>query len=201
MGHDGDLAAPGGAVGAEEGRAHEAAADDAQAGMSRGERRLLAAMSLHAITAVYGEAGLRERLAIEAEVVAEAGRERIARALGLAARLHAGDRRQRESYLCHLLRVAIRVISGYRVRDADVVCAALLHDAVEDHAADLARVAVSMMPSGRWLRSSGTASPAWWRRSPMRRICPAATGTRATASMLRPACGPTRGPGSSRPLT
>lgn len=43
------------------------------------------------------------------------------------------DRRQREPYLNHLLRVAIRVISHYGVRDAEVVCAALLHDAVEDH--------------------------------------------------------------------
>jgi hypothetical protein len=34
--------------------------------------------------------------------------------------------------------VAIRVISHYGVRDADVVCAALLHDAVEDHADQLA---------------------------------------------------------------
>jgi (p)ppGpp synthase/HD superfamily hydrolase len=37
-----------------------------------------------------------------------------------------------------LLRVAIRIISHYRVRDADVACAALLHDAVEDHADGLA---------------------------------------------------------------
>jgi len=55
----------------------------------------------------------------------------------LASRLHAADRRQREPYVNHLLRVTIRIISHYGVRDADVVCAALLHDAVEDHAADL----------------------------------------------------------------
>src|SRR5262249_35702737 len=53
-------------------------------------------------------------------------------------RLHASDRRQRESYLSHLLRVAVRIVSHYRVRDPDVVCAALLHDSVEDHAAELA---------------------------------------------------------------
>ena len=34
--------------------------------------------------------------------------------------------------------MATRVISHYDVRDADVVCAALLHDAVEDHADQLA---------------------------------------------------------------
>ena len=33
--------------------------------MDPGERRLLAAMPLHAITALHGEPGLRERFAIE----------------------------------------------------------------------------------------------------------------------------------------
>jgi (p)ppGpp synthase/HD superfamily hydrolase len=37
-----------------------------------------------------------------------------------------------------VLRVAIRIISHYRAADPDLACAALLHDAVEDHAGDLA---------------------------------------------------------------
>ena len=53
-------------------------------------------------------------------------------------RLHERDRRQREPYACHPLRVTIRILSHYRVTDADVACAALLHDAVEDHAGDIA---------------------------------------------------------------
>ena len=106
--------------------------------MDPGERRLLATMPLHAITALHGEAGLRERLAIEIAGFGDADRQRIGRALELAARLHAADRRQREPYVNHLLRVTIRIISHYRVRDADVACAALLHDAVEDHAAGIA---------------------------------------------------------------
>jgi hypothetical protein len=106
--------------------------------MDPGERRLLAAMPLHAITALHGEAGLRERLAIETADFPAAGREQITRALDLAARLHAADRRQREPYLSHLLRVTIRILSHYHVRDPDVAAAALLHDAVEDHAADIA---------------------------------------------------------------
>jgi hypothetical protein len=106
--------------------------------MTPEERRLLAAMPLHAVTSVYGEAGLRDRLAVEIAPFPAQQRERIGAALELAARLHAGDRRQREPYVNHLLRVAIRVISHYGVRDAEVVCAALLHDAVEDHAEDLA---------------------------------------------------------------
>ena len=53
-------------------------------------------------------------------------------------RLHAGDRRQREPYACHPLRVTVRILSHYQVSDPEVACAALLHDAVEDHAGDIA---------------------------------------------------------------
>jgi hypothetical protein len=103
------------------------------------ERGLLAGMPLHAITSVHGEAGLRERLLMEIEQFPAADRGRTQGALAMASRLHAQDWRQREPYASHLLRVAIRILSHYRVADdPDVACAALLHDAVEDHAADIA---------------------------------------------------------------
>ena len=102
------------------------------------ERRLLARMPLHAITSVHGEAGLRERLAIELAACPTADLARAADALALASRLHAPDRRQREPYVNPLLRVTIRILDHYRVRDIDVTCSALLHDSVEDHAADIA---------------------------------------------------------------
>jgi hypothetical protein len=101
-------------------------------------QRLVATMPLHAITSTYGEAGLRDRFAAEIAPWPEPDRRQMERALELAARLHAADRRDRESYVSHLLRVAIRIMSHYGVGDADVVCAALLHDAVEDHAGELA---------------------------------------------------------------
>src|SRR5882724_9707370 len=106
--------------------------------MDSGERRLVATMPLHAITSAYGEEGLRARFAAEIEAWPEADQRRLNQALALAGRLHAADRRAREPYVNHLLRVAIRIMSHYGVRDGDVICAALLHDAVEDHAADLA---------------------------------------------------------------
>jgi hypothetical protein len=106
---------------------------NAGVGLGSGERRLLAQMPLHAITSVHGEAGLRERLVIEIAAFPDAGRTQVEQALGLASRLHAADRRQREPYVNHLLRVGIRISSHYRVSDANVTCAALLHDAVEDH--------------------------------------------------------------------
>jgi hypothetical protein len=109
-----------------------------QARLGPAERRLLAGMPLHAITSVHGEDGLRERLAIEIAGMPSADSERVEQALELGSRLHIADRRQREPYVNHLLRVAIRIVSHYGVYDADVACAALLHDAVEDHAGDVA---------------------------------------------------------------
>jgi hypothetical protein len=100
--------------------------------------KMLLSMPLHAITEVYGEAGLRDRFALELEEFPPAERATLETALALAARLHAGDRRTREPYLNHLLRVAIRIIRYYGIRDVDVLTAALLHDAVEDHPAELA---------------------------------------------------------------
>ena len=112
-------------------------ASDAATRLDATERRLVASMPLHAITSVHGEAGLRERLLIETARFPAADRSRIGDALTLASRLHAQDRRQREPYANHLLRVTIRIISHYQVTDPDLPCAALLHDAVEDHAEDI----------------------------------------------------------------
>lgn len=102
------------------------------------ERRIVDVMPLHAITALYGERGLRERFATETARFGDmAGRRKVKQALQLAGKLHALDHRQREPYVNHVLRVALRIICHYEVRDADIICAALLHDSVEDHADDL----------------------------------------------------------------
>jgi (p)ppGpp synthase/HD superfamily hydrolase len=101
---------------------------------------MLLSMPLHAITEVYGEAGLRDRFALELESFPADERKQLVEALDLASVLHAADRRVREPYVNHLLRVAIRIIRYYQVRDVDVLVAALLHDAVEDHPAELAEL-------------------------------------------------------------
>ncbi|MFI7608155.1 HD domain-containing protein [Micromonospora sp. NPDC049366] len=98
----------------------------------------LATMPMHAITEIHGEAGLLERFRLEVLSFDEPDRERLTAALDLAADLHRDDRRVREPYLNHLLRVAIRMMHHYQVRDVDVIVAGLLHDAVEDHPAELA---------------------------------------------------------------
>jgi HD domain len=99
--------------------------------------RLLAVMPLHAITSLHGEEGLRERLLIEIAPLPAADRTRIGSALKLMSLAHAQDRRQREPYENHPLRVTTRILSHYRVTDPDIACAALLHDVVEDHAEDI----------------------------------------------------------------
>jgi hypothetical protein len=107
------------------------------------ERRIVERMPLHAITALYGERGLRERFAVETARLGDpSGRRKVKEALRLAGRLHSLDHRQREPFINHLLRVALRIIVHYEIHDADIICAALLHDSVEDHTDDLS-------PAGR----------------------------------------------------
>ncbi len=98
----------------------------------------LATMPMHAITEIHGEPGLTARFRLEIAGFDDAARARLTDALDLAAHLHRDDRRVREPYLNHLLRVAIRMLHHYQVRDVDVIVAGLLHDAVEDHPAELA---------------------------------------------------------------
>jgi hypothetical protein len=98
----------------------------------------LATMPMHAITEIYGEPGLRERYQLELQRFPGPDRDRLAAALELAAELHREDRRVREPYLNHLLRVAIRVMHHYEVSDVEVIAAAVLHDTVEDHPDELA---------------------------------------------------------------
>ena len=158
------------------------------------ERRLLAGMPLHAITSVHGEAGLRERLLMEITRFPAADRGQVQAALALASQLHAEDRRQREPYANHVLRVAIRIISHYRVTDPDVACAALLHDAVEDHAPGIApggRQAALAVLAGRF----GARTAALVAAVTNPDGSPAATSTSSTASTSWPAWLPARGRG------
>jgi hypothetical protein len=99
---------------------------------------LVRTMPLHAITELHGETGLRRRFALEIERLPRDAQAVVESALALADELHRDDRRTREPYVNHLLRTATRILAYYRVEDPDVVVAALLHDAVEDHAPELA---------------------------------------------------------------
>src|SRR6202000_427529 len=89
---------------------------EAPSGLSDAEIRVLPGMPLHAITSVYGEKGLRQRLLIETAGLPGADRRPGDPAGSFMSLVHAGDRRQREPYASHPLRVSIRILSHYRVR-------------------------------------------------------------------------------------
>ena len=142
-------------------------------------------MPLHQTTTMYGEPGLRLRFAHEAaRLGSDLERARAERALTLAADLHHSDRRQDEPYLNHPLRVALRIICHYHVLDADVICAALLHDTVEDHADCLSTDgrpgALQVLAERFGPRPLQLSSPP---QSPTRPTTPAATSTPSTPTM------------------
>jgi (p)ppGpp synthase/HD superfamily hydrolase len=122
--------------------AHAIAEDDGpMAGITN---KQLTAMKMHVVDATWGTEGLRAMLKATIASSSETDRATVLRAEGIAARLHAGDLRTGDRpYVNHLLRVAIRVAKYYNVNDRDVLCAALLHDAVEDHPEGLAELASS----------------------------------------------------------
>lgn len=109
---------------------------------------ILAAMPLHTLSDVHGESGLRQRLLLEANRKLP-DPERVSAALSFVAELHRSDSYGREPYLNHLLRVAIRIVSHYEVHDTDLVLAGLLHDAVEDHAAELVGAVSTVEPANQ----------------------------------------------------
>ncbi|WP_033337705.1 HD domain-containing protein [Catenuloplanes japonicus] len=92
----------------------------------------LTAMPLHAVTEVLGSAGLARRLELELLRLPPADRRLVAAAAVWATELHGAQRRVREPYINHLLRVTLRILCYYRVEDPEVLAAALLHDSVED---------------------------------------------------------------------
>lgn len=109
----------------------------------------LLAMPLHAITEIHGEAGLRRRLTLELRRLSAVDRCVVADAAVWAGQVHTGQRRVREPYLSHLLRVTLRILCYYRVTDPDVLIAALLHDAVEDQPWAVTGLPVGLGPPPR----------------------------------------------------
>jgi hypothetical protein len=118
------------------------------------EPELVRTMPLHAITELHGEAGLRRRFELEIEGLPAHDRAVLGEALALADELHRDDRRTREPYVNHLLRSAIRVLAYYRVTDVDVVAATLLHDSVEDHAAEIIGLVADGEPTDAQMRQA-----------------------------------------------
>lgn len=75
-----------------------------------------------------------------------ADNELIQTTLVLGVDLHADDKRTYEPYSYHLVRVAIRLIEELGVTDPVTIAAAPLHDSIEDHARELARMRFDDVP-------------------------------------------------------
>jgi (p)ppGpp synthase/HD superfamily hydrolase len=86
------------------------------------------------------EAGLRDRLPARAVT-------KVARAVAFAARQHGDQRRPGGApYTEHLLETLEVLVRGAGVTDPDLLCAAVLHDVVEDTTCTLAAVAAGFGP-------------------------------------------------------
>lgn len=60
--------------------------------------------------------------------------KKIHRALKIAENVHKGQRRDNgKPYLLHPLRIALSLMQELNINDADLLCASLLHDVLEDH--------------------------------------------------------------------
>ena len=64
----------------------------------------------------------------------------LSEAFQLAEKLHKDDRHKDMPYIFHLARVAVRIAYYLDVDDTTVLCAALLHDSVEDHAREIVQM-------------------------------------------------------------
>jgi len=74
------------------------------------------------------------------------GNELIQRMITLGFQLHENDRRTFEPYNHHLARVTLELLDRFTIRDPEVIAAAPVHDAIEDHARELALLEFEDVP-------------------------------------------------------
>ena len=96
-------------------------------------------LSLGTLSEEYGTGGLYVRLnyALEQADLSDNLLIREATQLGLA--LHIDDMRTNGRYNDHLMRVTIRMLEDFGIRDPNLIAAGPLHDTLEDHPRDLVR--------------------------------------------------------------
>ena len=90
------------------------------------------------MTGLRGE--IRHRLMLQVDELQHAKRVLLTRALALAETIHEGQFRKpskldpelREPYIVHPMRVALILFEELGLKDTEAICAAILHDVVED---------------------------------------------------------------------
>jgi len=100
-----------------------------------------------------GTEGLKARLARTLGRAGLADNEFIQRSIALGLDLHADDRRSREPYNNHILRVVLRILEELEITDVPTVAAGALHDSIEDHEVELIEQFLDReAPEDPWLR-------------------------------------------------
>jgi hypothetical protein len=94
-------------------------------------------LSLGKLTEQYGTIGLYTRLIDTLEQTGLGDNELVQISLQLGLALHANDTRTNGHYNDHLMRVTLRMLEDFNIRDPNLIAAGPLHDTFEDHPRDL----------------------------------------------------------------
>lgn len=94
-------------------------------------------LSLGKVTEEFGTIGLYARTVDTLERNGFADNELVQLSLQLGLALHADDYRTNGHYTDHLMRVTLRMIEDFGIRDPNLIAAGPLHDSFEDHPRDL----------------------------------------------------------------
>jgi len=106
-------------------------------------------LSLGKLTEEFGTIGLYTRLidTLEREGFNDNNLVQLSLQLGLA--LHANDERTNGHYTDHLMRVTLRMLEDFKIRDPNLIAAGPLHDVLEDHPRDLVLALTGEKPEKR----------------------------------------------------
>ncbi len=106
-------------------------------------------LSLGRVTEEFGTIGLYARTIDTLERTGFSDNELINLSLQLGLALHADDMRTNGHYNDHLMRVTLRMIEDFGIRDPNLIAAAPLHDSFEDHPRDLVLALTGEKPETR----------------------------------------------------
>jgi hypothetical protein len=94
-------------------------------------------LSLGRVTEEFGTIGLYSRIIDSLERAGFDDNELVQFSLQLGLTLHSDDYRTNGHYTDHLMRVTLRMVEDFGIRDSNLIAAGPLHDAFEDHPKDI----------------------------------------------------------------
>lgn len=104
-------------------------------------------LSLEKLTEQFGTIGLYMRLLDTLRCNELDENELVQNCLQLGLTLHANDKRTNGNYTDHLMRVTLKMLEDFKIKDPNIISAGPLHDVLEDHPFDLALALTGNMPS------------------------------------------------------